>query len=363
MSGPILEGRELRVAYQGRPILDVPQVEVVEGEVLAVIGPNGAGKSTLLRVLGLLEAPTSGTVRYRGQPVRPAGREGLAIRRRFASVFQEPLLCDTTVRANAGLGLTLRGRPASEAAPVIRAWLERLGIAPLADRQARTLSGGEAQRTSLARAFAVQPEVLLLDEPFSALDPPTRDELLGVLHRLLREERTTTLFVTHDRSEALRLGDRVAVLADGRLAQVGPPEEVFGRPVSEGVARFVGVETILPGVVAGEREGLLTVRVDGARLEVLGEASLGSRVLVCLRPEDLTLRPPESAAPADSARNRLAGRIESLVWLGAQVRVVVDCGPRVVALITKHSLEELRLGPGAPVTVAFKATAAHLIPR
>jgi tungstate transport system ATP-binding protein len=363
MSAPILEGRDLRVEYEGRSILTVPRVEIAEGEVLAVIGPNGAGKSTLLRVLGLLEAPRAGTVLYRGQPVRSGGREGLAVRRRFASVFQEPLLCDTTVRTNAALGLRLRGRPSGEAAPEVQAWLERLGIAPLADRLARTLSGGEAQRTSLARAFAVKPEVLLLDEPFSALDPPTRAELLTLLQSLLREEGCTTLFVTHDRDEALRLGDRIAVVAEGEILQIGAPAEVFGRPASEAVARFVGVETILPGRVAADRDGLLAVEVDGAEIQALGNAPVGAEVLVCLRPEDLTLRGLEGAARRDSARNHLMGLVEAVIPLGAQVRVEVDCGARLVALVTKQSLEELGLRPGGAVEVSFKATAVHLIPR
>jgi molybdopterin-binding protein len=363
MSQAILEGRDLRVFYDGQPVLSAPGVQVREGEVLAVIGPNGAGKSTLLRVLGLLEAPTAGTVLYRGEAVSPSGSRGLAIRRRFASVFQEPLLCDTTVRANAALGLRLRGRPAREAAPQVEVWLARLGIDHLADRQARTLSGGEAQRTSLARAFAVQPEVLLLDEPFSALDPPTRADLLTLLQALLREEGCTTIFVTHDREEALRLGDRIAVVAEGGIQQVGTPAEVFGRPASEAVARFVGVETILPGRVVTNREGLITVAVDGAEVQAIGSAAVGAPVLVCLRPEDITLRRPGESGRRDSARNHLLGVVADTVPLGSQVRVGVDCGSRLVALVTKQSAEELDLRPGIRAEASFKATAIHLIPR
>jgi len=252
---PLLEGLDLSVRYAEKTILEVPHITVQPGEVLALIGPNGAGKSTLLRVLGLLELPSSGTVRFRGNLVTWDSRDLLAIRRRFASVFQDALLCDTTVQGNVTLGLTLRGRSSNEAAIRVQPWLTRLGIAHLARREARTLSGGEAQRVSLARAFAIQPDVLLLDEPFAALDPPTRDELLTVLQSLLRQEEMTTVFVTHDRDEALRLGDRIAVMMDGRVHQVGKPSEVFGHPVSEEVARFVGVETILPGRVTEERSG------------------------------------------------------------------------------------------------------------
>ena len=363
MSVPVLEGRDLRVVYGRQEVLGVPHVEILEGEVLAIIGPNGAGKSTLLRVLGLLETTTAGTVLYRGQPVSPSGRRGLTIRRRFASVFQEPLLCDTTVRANVALGLRLRGRRSTEVDAGVRVWLDRLGIAHLADRKAHTLSGGEAQRTSLARAFAIEPEVLLLDEPFAALDPPTRAEFLTLLQELLRQAGCTTIFVTHDREEALRLGDRIAVIIDGRVRQVGRPADVFGRPATEEVARFVGVETILDGQVIEDRDGLLSVAVNGTKIEALGKASLGEHVLVCLRPEDLVIRQPGDHGARESARNRLEGVVQDATRLEAQYRVQISCGRQVVALVTKQSFEEMRLSPGVPVVVTFKASAVHLIRR
>jgi len=363
MSIPVLEGRDLRVVYGRQEVLNVPQVDVREGEVLAIIGSNGAGKSTLLRVLGLLEATTAGTVLYRGEPVSPSGRQGLTIRRRFASVFQEPLLCDTTVRANAALGLRLRGRPTTEVDAGVRLWLDRLRIAHLADRRAHTLSGGEAQRTSLARAFAVGPEVLLLDEPFAALDPPTRAEFLSLLQDLLRQAGCTTIFVTHDREEALQLADRIVVIIDGRVRQVGRPAEVFGRPATEEVARFVGVETILDGQVADDRDGLLSVAVNGTTIEALGKARVGEHVLVCLRPEDLVIRLRGDRGAQESARNRLDGVVQDATRLEAQYRVQIACGPQMVALVTKQSFEEMGLTPGTRVVVTFKASAVHLIRR
>jgi tungstate transport system ATP-binding protein len=359
----ILKGRDLRMCYGGAVVLDVPAVAVGPGEILALIGPNGAGKSTLLRVLGLLERPAAGTVSFRGTPVAWGGRDLLATRRRFACVFQEPLLCDTTVGTNVALGLQLRRRPASEVAGRVQTWLDRLGLAHLASRRARTLSGGEAQRASLARAFAIHPDVLLLDEPFAALDPPTREELLTLLQGLLRQEGFTTVFVTHERGEALRLGDRIAVMMDGRIHQVGTPAEVFGHPVSEEVARFVGVETILPGRVTAEHAGLLTVEVNGTKIEALGRAAVGERVLVCLRPEDLVIRRRDEHAPMESARNHLEGRVEDAIPLGAQYRVRIACGVPVVALVTKQSFDDLGLGRGTPVVVTFKASAVHLIRR
>ncbi|HSB78465.1 MAG TPA: ABC transporter ATP-binding protein [Candidatus Methylomirabilis sp.] len=363
MTGTILEGHDIRVAYQGTTALEVAEIRVQEGEILSLIGPNGAGKSTLLRVLALLEAPTSGSLLFRGHPVSWKSRDLLSLRRRLACVFQEALLCDTTVDANAALGLRLRREPSGEVEAKVRRWLDRLGIAHLTGRRARTLSGGEAQRVSLARAFVLRPEVLLLDEPFAALDPPTRQELLGLLQDLLHQEGCATVFVTHDREEALRLGDRIAVMIDGRIQQIGRPPEVFGHPASEEVARFVGVETILEGRVTGRRDGLLSVDLDGARIEALGKAAVGERVLVCLRPEDLVIRRQGEPAAQESARNHLEGVIEDTTRLEAQYRLQVDCGPHVVALVTKESFEEMGLAPGRRVVVTFKASAVHLIRR
>ncbi|MBI2539185.1 MAG: ABC transporter ATP-binding protein [Deltaproteobacteria bacterium] len=237
MAEALLALREILVRYGGSTVLQVAALSVRPGEVLAIIGPNGAGKSTLLRVMGLLEQPTEGRVYFRGREIEP--KDSLAVRRRMASVFQEPLLLNASVYENAALGLKLRGLSQREAERRVRPWLERLGIVHLAGRRARSLSGGEAQRTSLARAFALDPELLLLDEPFSALDPPTREELLLDLETILRETGITTVFVTHDRNEAFMLGDRVAVLIGGELLQVGAANDVFAQPVNQEVARFV----------------------------------------------------------------------------------------------------------------------------
>ena len=221
---------DVTVRYAGALVLDIPALELEDGQILAVIGPNGSGKSTLLRVLGLLEAPAAGAVRVRGAAV-PAGRR-LEARRRMATVFQEALLADTTVQENVALGLRFRGVPAAVRRPRVARWLDHFGIRELADRPARTLSGGEAQRVALARALVLEPEVLLLDEPFSALDPPSRDTLLADLGRILRRERVSTVLVTHERTEARALADRVAVLFRGRIVQLDTPERLFQAPVS-----------------------------------------------------------------------------------------------------------------------------------
>ena len=356
---PVVALEGIQVAHAGRTVLDIPELAVERGEVLAVIGPNGAGKSTLLRVIGLLETPTAGTVRFQGE--RVSRRDGLAVRRRMASVFQDSLLADTTVRDNVALGLRFRGVDPSGAAPRVAAWLGRLGIAGLESRQARTLSGGEAQRTALARALVLEPDLLLLDEPFSALDQPTREAVLDDLARIVTQERITTVVVTHDRAEAMALGDRVGVLMAGRLVQLDDAAQVFRAPASEEVARFVGVETILDGQVVEWTRDLALVDVGGQVVEVAQPAEPGERVRLCVRPEDVTVFPGGPKPGGTREFNRLGGRVQRLVPSGSHVRVVIDCGFPLVALVTQRSVEELGFAAGSPVTAHFKATAPHLL--
>lgn len=349
----------VRVSYGGTDALDLPGLEVREGEVLAIIGPNGSGKSTLLRVLGLLERPTHGAVSFRGRVVDAAG--ALAERRRMAVVFQQPLLADMTVAGNVALGLSFRGLPADQCEPRVARWLERLNIAPLADQRARTLSGGQAQRVALARALVLEPDVLLLDEPFSGLDAPSRAALLPDLAAILRADRTTTVLVSHDRGEALALADRVAVLMGGRIRQLDETARVFHAPVSEEVARFVGVETIVTGRVLGCDGGVTLVDVAGRKLEIAAAARPGEEVRLGIRPEDVTLMLPTETIPLSSARNQLGGTIVRVAPSTPGVRVVVDVGFPLVATVTARSVADLGLAEGVQITAAFKASAAHLI--
>jgi molybdopterin-binding protein len=351
----------VRVRKGDVDVLDVERFEALEGEVLAVIGPNGSGKSTLLRVVGLLEAPTAGEVRFRGRPVDAS--RGLAERRQMAMVFQQPLLTDASVRDNVALGLRFRGVPSAERHPRAGRWLDRLGIARLAGRSARALSGGEAQRVALARALVLEPTVLLLDEPFASLDPPTRAALSADLAAILRADRVTTIIVTHDRGEAQALADRVAVMLGGRVRQLDETTRVFSAPVSEDVARFVGVETIVSGTVVARAGGVTVVEVAGRKVEVSTAAGPGARVRLCIRPEDVTLEHPTGQQSLSTARNHLAGTIESVTPTSAHVRIVVNCGFPLVAAVTARSVEDLGLVPGVRITAVFKASAAHLLHR
>ncbi|MGH2537526.1 MAG: ABC transporter ATP-binding protein [Candidatus Promineifilaceae bacterium] len=234
----LVEVREAVVQRAGRDVLMVPWLALVEGETLSLIGPNGAGKSTLLLLLAGLVRPSRGEVCSRGRPLDQEGR--LAYRRRLALVLQEPLLLDRSAFDNVALGLRFRRLGRAVIRQRAAEWLARFGVAHLASRPARELSGGEAQRVSLARAFALEPELLLLDEPFSALDAPTRGRLRADFQAILAGRRVTTLFVTHDLDEALQLGDRVGVMLAGRLRQICPPAELLAAPTDADVAAFIG---------------------------------------------------------------------------------------------------------------------------
>jgi len=233
----LVEIHDLLVLRGNHPALQLDHMEVLEGEVLAVVGPNGAGKSTLLLTLARLLKPQQGEILFDGQPA--SGLSDTAYRRRIALVMQDPLLFDTSVFENVASGLKFRRMPKDEIKRKVSFWLERLGVGHLSKRRAGQLSGGEAQRVSLARALALEPELLLLDEPFSALDPPTRADILDDLGPLLIETSTTTVFVTHDLQEAAQLSGRMAVVISNRLRQVGQAETLFNSPADDDVARFL----------------------------------------------------------------------------------------------------------------------------
>ncbi len=354
---PLLEAKNISVVYGQRTVLDVPSVEVTPNKVLVIIGPNGSGKTTLMLCLSLLLRPTAGEIVYQGKVV-PNGASLMQMRRHFAVAFQEPLLLNTTVWDNVSLGLRLRGINRQEINERTRRWLERFGIASLARRNARTLSGGEAQRTSLARAFALQPEVLFLDEPFAALDVPTRQALFGDIYNILQETRFTTVMVTHDRNEAQTLAHRIILLMDGKIAQEGTPKEIFSSPVSEKVAKFVGMENILEGKIIVKHDTVADIAINGHVIEGLSNASCGEPVEVLIRPEHITL---STVKPSSSARNVLQGKITSMVLEGPLVRVGLDCGIPLMALITKMSADDMKLEVGQTVFASFKVTAIHII--
>ena len=233
----MIEINNLLVKRNERIVLGVEHLSISSGETLAVVGPNGAGKSTLLLILAQLLKPASGEIRFDGKSLREWNE--LEYRRKISFVFQSPLLLDMTVEENVALGLTFRGAPKEQAKAEAAKWMKRLGVESLSARQASQLSGGEAQRVSLARAFVLNPELLLLDEPFAALDPPTRAKLIADLSALLAENHRAAVFVTHNLNEAAKLCHRIAVIVEGRFRQVGTARRIKSKPADETVRQFL----------------------------------------------------------------------------------------------------------------------------
>jgi len=358
----VLEANNLSIILGGKKVLEISSLQVRTNEVLVIIGPNGSGKTTLLLSLALLLKPASGTISYQGHSINNAA-EILALRRRLAVVFQEPLLLNTTVWNNITLGLRVRKISGEEIKARTEKWLERFGIASLAQRQSKTLSGGEAKRVSLARAFALQPEVLFLDEPFNGLDSPTRQALMEDFGNVLRETNVTTVMVTHDRNEALMMAHRVMVLMNGRIRQDGTPSQVFSYPIDEEVAGFVEAGNIMHGSITSQTEGLALVDIGGQQLEAVSELAAGTNVTMFLHDDDITLSIPQSEIKHSSARNQYIGKVVKAFPIGSQIRVTVDCGISLVALITRRSWEEMGLKQGQTLIASFKASSIHLIPR
>ena len=233
----MIQIRDLLIQRNGRNALHIDSLDIQRGETLTVVGPNGAGKSTLLLALARLLQPSQGEIMYDGKSLKQWNE--LEYRRKISFVFQSPLLMDMTVEQNVALGLRFRGTPKDETRERVWKWLKQLGVESLTKRRAGQLSGGEAQRVSLARAFVLEPELLLLDEPFSALDPPTRAKLLEDLSALLKETQRTAVCVTHNLNEAAKLGNRIAVIVGGALRQVGTVSQIKSKPADETVAAFL----------------------------------------------------------------------------------------------------------------------------
>ncbi|HEY3358818.1 MAG TPA: ABC transporter ATP-binding protein [Polyangia bacterium] len=346
----LLAVEDLEVAAGRRALLRVAALAVREGEVLAVIGATGAGKTTLLTALHGLARPARGRFSWRGAAV-PVPLP-IAVRRRIAMVFQDPLLLHGTVHDNVAYGLRLRGVARAAVDARVGEALRGLHVEALAARPVARLSGGEAQRVALARAVVLRPDLLLLDEPLASLDPGTRERIAAELRAVIRAAGLTCVHVTHDQEEAQAVGDRIAVIDEGRLAQLGAPEEVFLRPATARVAALVRTRNLLPGEVVAAAGGETTVSLGPHRIAVAAGAPPGP-VLVCVRPEAVTL------AVAPGARNALPGVVVAARPAGALVELTLDCGGvSLVALAARAAAA----APGTKITAVLAPGAVHLIP-
>jgi molybdate transport system ATP-binding protein len=315
--------------------------------VLILFGPSGSGKTTLLRCLAGLEWPDEGRIQFGSTTwIDVAASIRLSPQaRRIGYMPQDYALFPThTVTGNIEYGLS--DLPTAARQERVRELLALLQLQGLEQAKPAQLSGGQQQRVALARAIARRPQLLLLDEPLSALDAPTRVKLCGQLRVLLTQLAIPAIVVTHDWAEALTLGDTIAVIS---------------RPANAEVAQIVGIETVVQGLVVANDNGLATVSVNGTMLKGLGADVSGSAVYVCIRADDVLLE--QAGSGITSARNHLFGLVTEILPQGVLVTVTVDCGFLLRAMITRGAREDLGLERGSTVVAAIKAGAVHLVSR
>ena len=326
--------------------------DVEPGEYFIILGPTGAGKTVLLESIAGLYRLKRGRIWLGGREVTQLEPE----KRGISIVYQDQMLFPhLSVRDNIAFGLRL-GKASGEEIETTLSWLvELLNIGHLLHRKPDTLSGGEKQKVALARALSIKPQLLLLDEPLSALDPENRESVQRELRQLHNRLKITTVHVTHDFEEAIALGDRIAVLGDGCIQQIGTPEQIFRQPNSEFVARFAMVRNIFAGeVIGGDGENAAFVS-EGARLAVVTD--LRGRYHASLRPEDIII----SHAPfPSSARNCFCGTITSIADKGSILYLTVTLPPDFICLVTRNSFDAMGLAEGNRVYITFKASAVHI---
>ncbi|HEX7388535.1 MAG TPA: ABC transporter ATP-binding protein [Acidiphilium sp.] len=361
-SGVAIENVSLRL---GTFLLKNVTLGVAEGEILVVLGPNGAGKSVTLETIAGFHRPASGRVIIAGRDVTGLPPE----KRRIGLLFQNfGLFPHLSVAVNVALGLRMEksSKPANGSrASTLAALLARFAIAPLADRLPSDLSPGEKQRTALARAFAMQPDLFMFDEPFSALDVQNREALREELRVFLRETRIPAIFVTHDQDDAAVLADRVAVMDRGAVVQDGPAAELFQAPASAFVADFVGIDNRLPGRVLGRIGDLWRIAIGDRLLHARDARFTGgdnANVVLCVRGEDVVLHGGDACTGAnDPAANRIAMRVVRITGLGALRKIVLEGGFSLTACLTRREAGHLSLAPGDSAIVEIDPGAIHLL--
>jgi molybdate transport system ATP-binding protein len=342
------------------PIACKLRVAIDHGVTTVLFGPSGVGKTTVLRCLAGLEVPEQGTIRFGDEVWVDAPRSTAPQERRIGYMSQTySLFPHLTVVDNIAYGLR-RMDPAERQARATEI-LELMKLGGLGERRPNELSGGEQQRVALGRALAPRPRLLLLDEPMSALDAPTRDQVRQELRNLLRRAKTPALLVTHDRTDALTLGESIAVMIDRGIRQSGAIEGVFRSPADDQVARILGVETVLPGTVVETLHSPWAVRVGDTLLYASPIEPPASEVFVCIRAHDVLIATGEPGHT--SARNQLGARIVDIRPEGTTVRLVLDAGFPLVATVTADSASELGLRVDAQVTALIKAPRVQLVPR
>jgi ABC-type Fe3+/spermidine/putrescine transport system ATPase subunit len=314
----MLELRDIYMNYEGQPLLKGVSLDAHEGETVCLLGASGSGKSTLLRIIAGLEEPDSGEVLWDGQDIRPMPVH----RRNFGLMFQDyALFPNRSVAGNVAFGLRMQGLPAGEVRERVTLALRQVNMEAFAARRVTDLSGGEQQRVALARSLAPNPRLLMLDEPLGALDRSLREQLTAELRSLLRAAGIAAIYVTHDQEEAFSLADRLVLLNNGVVAQAGVPAEVYGNPANTWVARFLGMDNLLPAVVVGLHPLALQTAAGVFVSSCSSEnRKMGEAVAALFRPGGASL-----ADDTDSAGNCLSGRVKDVVFRGEDYHVELAC--------------------------------------
>jgi len=347
----MIQVRDLCIGLGDFLLHDV-NLDVKPGEYFIILGPTGAGKTVLLESIAGLHRLKSGQIWLGGKEVTRLEPE----KRGISIVYQDQALFPhLSVRDNITFGLKLRKKSGQEIEATLNWLVELLSMSHLLDRRPDTLSGGEKQKVALARALSIKPQLLLLDEPLSALDPENRESVQRELRQLHNRLKLTTVHVTHDFEEAIALGDRIAVIGDGCIKQIGTSEQIFRQPNSEFVARFAMVRNIFTGEVIDEDGENAVFCTEDARLAVVTD--LRGRYHASLRPEDILL----SHAPfPSSARNCFCGTITSIADKGSILYLTVTLPPDFICLVTRNSFDAMGLAEGNRVYITFKASAVHI---
>lgn len=347
----MIEVKNLSVDLTHFHLRDI-NLEVRKGEYFIVLGPTGAGKTVLLESIAGLHNIKSGEIWLDGKEITSLSPE----KRDISVVYQDYVLYPhLSVRENILFGLKLQKRPKHETKAILDRLAGLLNISHLLERRPDSLSGGESQKVALARALAVKPKVLLLDEPLSALDPQTRENIQHELRQIHGRLNITIIHVTHDFEEAVALGDRIAVMSNGHIVQTGTAEQIFRQPNSQFVARFAMTRNIFAGDVRDGDDECALINVDG--IEIAVTTRLRGRLHASIRPEDILI----STEPFKStARNCLRGVISRIDDKGATLLLTVTVPPDFICLVTRRSFEEMELANGKEVYLTFKASAVHV---